>query len=72
MSSTFTTDDQRTKWEVEISFADGDTHKVGAWSATREGAFKLALIDARMGHPFGSFMAPVSSWDAVPAGEVAA
>jgi hypothetical protein len=72
MSSTFTPEDQRSKWEVRISFADGDVHRVAAWSVSRDGAFKLALIDARMGHPFGSFMAPVVSWDAVPAEEVAA
>lgn len=58
-------------WNVTINFTDGE-FTARASAPSRERAFKLALIDARMGHPFGSFMAPVVSWDAVPAEEVAA
>lgn len=58
-------------WSVTIEFADGE-FKARASAPSRDRAFKLALIDARMGHPFGSFMSPVKSWDAVPAEEVAA
>jgi hypothetical protein len=63
--------DHRIRWDVRIQFEDG-VHRVYAWAETQQGAYRLALIDARMGHPFGSFMAPVVSWDAVPAEEVAA
>jgi hypothetical protein len=58
-------------WNVTIEFADGE-FKARASAPSRDRAFNLALVDARMGHPSGSFMAPVVGWDAVPAEEVAA
>lgn len=68
MSSTFTqaANDDRTRWDVRIQFEDGNQHRATAWASSKLNAFRLALIDARMGHPFGSFAAPVKSWDASP------
>jgi hypothetical protein len=57
--------DNRIRWDVRIQFEDGE-HAVLVWAETQLGAFRLALQDARMAHPFGSFASPVVSWDAVP------
>ena len=59
--------EQRTKWAVRITFPNG-VFSVGAWAADRERAFRLALIDARMANPFGTYDGPVQSWEAVPTG----
>lgn len=68
MASTVT---HPTKWDVRISFAD-DEHRASAWTVSKDRAFNLVLVDARMGSPFGIHAGKVLSWDAVPAEEVAA
>jgi hypothetical protein len=60
------------KWEVRIQFTDGRVYENIVTTETKTHAFKLALIDARMGSPFGTFHAPVSSWEATVVEEVAA
>lgn len=54
------------RFAVSIKFTDGEyTNKVTA--ANEERAFGLALTDARMGSPFGSFFGKVLSHDVVAA-----
>ncbi|MDQ1921684.1 hypothetical protein [Massilia pseudoviolaceinigra] len=54
------------RFAVSIKFADGDyTNHVTA--ATEERALGLALTDARMGSPFGSFFGKVLSSNVVAA-----
>lgn len=42
------------KFEVTINFTDG-TYRNKVFAATAGKAFRLALMDARMGSPFGTF-----------------
>jgi hypothetical protein len=60
------------KWEVRIQFTDGRVYENIVTTETNTHAFKLALIDARMGSPFGTFHAPVQSWEATVVEEVPA
>lgn len=54
------------RWDVRIQFDDGE-HQAYAWAESKLTAYKLALWDARLASPFGSFFGQVKSWDAVPA-----
>lgn len=59
--------EQRTDFTVRITFPNG-VYEVAARASTAKRAFDLALVDARMGSPFGTYDGPVQSWEAVPTG----
>lgn len=68
MSTTTTPAVSNTRWAVRIQFDDGE-YENSAWAASPERAFRLALIDARLGSAFGSYLGRVLGWAAAPLGE---